>query len=112
MDRIYDVILKNIEQLYGFNEEQKEIAQYGLQAFLEMGSNFLISLFILYKMDMIAEGIIFFLIFIPVRMFSGGYHLESYFKCLIFSVITLVGVLKLGKVISIAHFMSVFIMLA
>lgn len=46
MDRIYDVILKNIEQLYGFNEEQKEIAQYGLQAFLEMGSNFLIAVMI------------------------------------------------------------------
>lgn len=111
MDRLCDEILKNIEQIYGFNEEQKEIARYGLQGFFEIGSNFLISLFILYRMDMIKEGITFFLVFIPVRMFSGGYHLETYFKCLIFSVITLIGVLELGKVISVGDFMSVFIML-
>lgn len=106
MEKVIDEILKSTEQLYGFDESQKEITRYGLLAFGEIGSNVLISLLILYRMDVIAEGCVFFLVFIPVRMFSGGYYLGSYFKCLIFSVVTLIGVLQLGKIVQISGIAS------
>lgn len=99
MEKLVNEILIYAEQLYGFNESQKEIAKYGIRGILEMGSNVLISALILYQMHMIPEGVVFFLVFIPLRMFSGGYHMESYIGCLIFSMATLIGVLSGSKII-------------
>lgn len=99
MEKLVNEILTYAEQLYGLNESEKEIARYGIQGFLEIGGNMLISVLILYQMHMIPEGIIFFLIFIPMRMFAGGYHMESYIGCLSFSVMILIGVLNISKMI-------------
>ncbi len=96
MEKLVNKILENADQLYDFDESQKEIVQYGIQGLLEIGSNILLSALILYQMHMIPEGIVFFLVFIPVRMFSGGYHMDTYIGCLLFSVITLVGILKIA----------------
>lgn len=100
MEKLVNKILENAEQLYGLDESQKEIAQYGIQGLLEIGSNILLSVLILYQMHMIPEGVVFFLVFIPVRMFSGGYHMDTYVGCLLFSVITLVGILKGAEFLS------------
>ncbi|EOS80020.1 hypothetical protein C817_02129 [Dorea sp. 5-2] len=100
MEKLVNEILKNAEQLHGFDESQKEIVQYGIQGLLEIGSNILLSVLILYQMHMIPEGMVFFLVFIPVRMFSGGYHMDTYIGCLLFSVITLVGILKSAEFFS------------
>lgn len=100
MEKLVNEILSNAEQIYGFNESQKEIVQYGIKGFLEIGSNILLSVLILYLMNMIPEGIVFFLVFIPVRMFSGGYHMDTYIGCLLFSMITLVGILKGAEFLS------------
>lgn len=97
MEKLVNEILGNADQLYDFDESQKEIVQYGIQGLLEIGSNILLSALILYQMHMIPEGIVFFLVFIPVRMFSGGYHMDTYIGCLLFSVITLVGILKIAE---------------
>lgn len=100
MEKLVNEILENADQLYDFDESQKEIVQYGIQGLLEIGSNILLSVLILYQMHMIPEGIVFFLVFIPVRMFSGGYHMDTYMGCLLFSVITLVGILKVAEFLS------------
>ena len=100
MEKLVNEILENADQLYDFDESQKEIVQYGIQGLLEIGSNILLSVLILYQMHMIPEGIVFFLVFIPVRMFSGGYHMDTYIGCLLFSVITLVGILKVAEFLS------------
>lgn len=100
MEKVIDEILEHVEHLYGLSESQKEIAKYGIQGVFEIGSNLIISVLILWQMHMVLEGIVFFLVFIPVRMFSGGYHMESYIGCFIFSIITLIGVLKGAEMIS------------
>ena len=72
MEKLVNKILENADQLYDFDESQKEIVQYGIQGLLEIGSNILLSALILYQMHMIPEGIVFFLVFIPVREECGN----------------------------------------
>ena len=101
MDKIVDEILGYVTQLYGFNDTQKEIARYGIQGIFEIGINIIISLIIMYQMDMILEGMIFFLVFIPLRTFVGGFHLETYLGCLISSSVILIAVLEISSHVTI-----------
>ena len=42
---------------------------------------------------MFGEGILFFIIFAPLRSYAGGLHLEKYHSCLVLSCLTFSGVL-------------------
>ena len=93
MESVVNEIVRAIDEEYDLEEEQKEILQFGLQGFFELSLNIVISILILCGMRMLKEGFVFFLAFIPLRTVSGGYHAESYFRCLIYSVLTLTVVL-------------------
>ena len=93
MESVVNEIVSAIDEEYDLEEEQKEILQFGLQGFFELSLNIVISILILCRMGMLKEGFVFFLAFIPLRTVSGGYHAESYFRCLIYSVLTLIVVL-------------------
>lgn len=73
------------------------IYQYGMQVALEIGLSFITSIVICCIWGKIAEGIIFFAIFIPLRSYLGGFHMKSYGVCYICSCVTLVAVLGLSS---------------
>lgn len=73
------------------------IYQYGMQMALEIGFSFITSAIICYIWGKVVEGLIFFLIFIPLRSYLGGLHLKSYKACYICSCITLVAILGLSN---------------
>lgn len=101
MEYLSKSIVKYVDQVYLLNDTQKELMEFGIQSILEIGINILISLFVLYKMRMLMEGFVFFCVFIPLRTLSGGYHSDTYFRCLIFSIITLISVMQISKYIAI-----------
>lgn len=74
-----------------------EVYQYGFQSFLEISINILCSIIIAVILDMKLECIIFFLIFIPLRSYNGGFHLDKYYACLFFSCISLGSILFIVK---------------
>lgn len=78
-------------------ESMYNIYQYGMQMTLEMGFSFITSVFICCMWGKIIEGIIFFVIFIPLRSYLGGFHMKNYRTCYICSCITLVAVLGLSS---------------
>lgn len=83
---------------YGNAEEQsREIYEYGLQSMLETILSFSICAVLAQTIGMLGEGIVFFLIFIPLRSYAGGYHFDKYLLCLIFSCATFFAVLLIGK---------------
>lgn len=77
--------------------ENYEIYVYGFQRFLELFLNITCSALIAYFLHMEVECLLFFLIFIPLRSYLGGFHLNTYYSCLFFSCFTLAAILSLVK---------------
>lgn len=97
MEKLVRQIVQGINSEYSMNESEKDILRFGVESALELGISLIVSMIILFGMDMILEGMVFFMIFIPVRMLAGGYHSENYFYCLILSSVTLIAVMILSK---------------
>ena len=66
--------------------ESYEIYQYGFQIGLEMGSCFLVSLGIALYLHMIPQFFVFTGVFMLLRTYVGGLHLNSYLGCFICSI--------------------------
>ena len=90
MEKLSQRIVNFIAANTVLEETQKEIIAFGIQSVLEIGLNVIVSMLILWKLHMLKEGIFFFLIFIPLRKYSGGYHADTYLSCFLFSIATLV----------------------
>lgn len=100
MNRLADYLTNYIIKK-GVAQKDYDVYQYGFLSALEIIFSFIISLIIAIRMNMIFESCIFFLIFIPLRTYAGGLHLEKYLSCLLLSCLTLVVVLIIVKNISI-----------
>lgn len=74
-------------------ESTRDIYEYGLQTAAETVLSFVISILIALSMNMLIDGLFFFLIFIPLRTYAGGLHLKRYWSCLLLSCITFFGTL-------------------
>ncbi len=96
MEVLSEKIVQYADRAGLLEDTQRSVLKFGIESSLEIGTNILVSLLLLYKLNMIPEGIFFFCIFIPVRMYSGGYHTDTYFRCLIFSVLSLFCVMQLS----------------
>lgn len=83
-------------------ESEEKIYLYGFQMGLELIFNLIVSILIAIKMDMLPQAAIFFIVFIPIRSYAGGFHFEKYLHCFILSVVTYVGVLELSQILTIA----------
>lgn len=102
MQRLIDKFVDNFLKDEGENnEEELEIYKYGLL----VGSEFFVFLFcfliICLFNRMLAEGIIFLTIFMLIRSYTGGLHLDRYRDCMILSCSVLVLVLMAIKYLSV-----------
>lgn len=83
------------------DEKNYEIYQYGFQCFLEVSASTICSIVIALLLHMFSECLFFFLLFIPMRSFSGGLHLKTYFSCFIGSCLILTTTLLIVKYLTI-----------
>lgn len=90
-------------------ESEFDIYQYGFQRFLELSINIICSIIIAVLLDMKLECIVFFLFFIPLRSYSGGFHMEHYISCLLLSCLSLAGILCIVKYFSAATLFSCYL---
>ena len=90
--RIADLLLRK----HHIEESMYNIYQYGLQMTLEIGCSFITSIIVCCIWGKVIEGILFFVIFIPLRSYLGGFHMKSYWACFICSLVTLIAVLGLS----------------
>lgn len=88
-------------------EEERAIYEYGFQAALETILSLFLSILIAIPLNMVVEGILFFVVFIPLRSYAGGFHLEHYISCLLLSCITYSGVLFLVKLVNVPAYLSI-----
>ena len=101
------IILTNYILIKGvIKENDFEIYQYGFQRFLELTINIICSIIIAVLLGMKLECIVFFLFFIPLRSYSGGFHMEHYISCLFLSCLSLTGILCIVKYFSATMLLS------
>lgn len=86
------------------NKNEYDMYEYGFQIALETGLSLIISGIIAGLLHMIPEGILFFIVFIPLRSYAGGLHMKKYLHCLILSCLTFSAVLLIVKYVRLPIF--------
>lgn len=61
--------------------DEKDTYKYGFEITIANMINGLIVLSVGLGLNMLAEAILFYLVFVSLRFFCGGYHADSYIKC-------------------------------
>lgn len=74
-----------------------EIYQYGLLRMLEMGGVIIVAVMLCLCMNMVVEGIVFFIFFSSLRSYLGGIHLKKYWHCFLLSCLVFTLVLVFVK---------------
>lgn len=73
--------------------EDKDLYVYGLQQGMLIAMNTLTVLAIGFYLNMAWQSMVFYLAFVPLRSYSGGYHAKTPLSCYIFSVVMIVAAL-------------------
>ncbi|MGN0426028.1 MAG: accessory gene regulator B family protein [Acetatifactor sp.] len=98
MERISEQIVWVLIEKGYVERESYEVYKYGLTMCVEIALSFLTTLSICLLFGRLIEGIIFFLVFIPLRTYVGGFHMKSYKGCFALSLGAFLLVLFLSGV--------------
>ena len=86
---ITEKIVSNMEKQNIIQTNRKSVYKYGINQMLNMLLNIITFIAIGLFFDMILETVIFTLAYIPLRIYAGGFHAKTPFKCWIISAIML-----------------------
>jgi len=106
MKRIAEGLTDYVIQKGMVKEEDRELYEYGFMMTIEAGLFVLSSLFVSIYLHMVKEGILFFLIFAPLRSYAGGLHLDRFHSCFALSCLTFSGILLIVRYIRIPMLLS------
>ncbi|MBP1925460.1 accessory gene regulator B [Sedimentibacter acidaminivorans] len=79
------------------SEEDRNIYEYGIEIAISYLLNFLTMITISFFMNMLIECIVFLIIFVPLKGYTGGYHAPNYIICFVISCLTVTAVLFATK---------------
>ena len=74
-------------------EDEKELYMFGFQTGLEFMSCLFASLTFALLTDHVVEYLVFMLVFMPVRSYTGGFHFDSFLNCFLGSCALIVLVI-------------------
>lgn len=97
MDKAAKLLTDYVEKKGAIERKERELYEYGFEIALEAMLSFIVCIVFATMLHMVLEGILFFVIFIPMRSFAGGLHLDQYWKCFLLSFITFLAALLLVK---------------
>ena len=98
IDKITEFLTNKIrKEMPDVDDERAEVISYGLQILIGEVPKFFIMLFIAYALGLLKLSLITFLIIMPYRMFSGGFHLHTHIGCIITTTTFYCGVAFLSK---------------
>ncbi|MCI8760135.1 MAG: accessory gene regulator B family protein [Clostridia bacterium] len=100
IDKICNFLTNRIrKEMPDIDEEKAEVINYGLKNIIgEIPKTFLV-LIIAYFLGILKETLITFLLLIPYKNSSGGFHLKTHIGCLIATTTFYCGVPALAKIV-------------
>ena len=78
-------------------KEDEEIYSYGFKQMIFIFLNLITIIFIGVLLNKLFESILFMTMYIPIRVYAGGYHSRTKLRCYIFSILMLISVLYILK---------------
>ena len=100
LDKITESLTNKIRnEMPEIDDERAEVINYSLQIFLGEFPKLFIMLGIAYILGILKLTLITFLILLPYRTFSGGFHLKTHIGCIISTCLFYCGVTILAKTI-------------
>lgn len=114
IDKITEFLTNKIrKEMPDVNDERAEVINFGLQILLGEVPKIFIMLAIAYLLGVFKLSLITFLILIPYRGFSGGFHLKTHIGCIISTCTFYCGTALLAKYIvlgSITKYISIILL--
>ncbi len=116
------ILNKKITQILLNNKvvtsDDREIYEYGFELLLSTILGYILVITTSLILGMGVEGIVFLVVFVLIRNYTGGYHANTHFKCNSLLVITVLSVLLLSRLkigilylilMYIVYFLTIFI---
>ncbi len=75
------------------DEEKTPVCEYGFELIISTMIGFILVIIVGLIMNTVTHALFFYLVFISVRLFTGGYHADTHFKCKLTLVICCLFVL-------------------
>lgn len=94
-EKIMENVWKGMKTTGNVDEEDKEIYLFGFYQGLIFLLNLVTALLTGIILNMFLESVLFLICFIPLRIFAGGYHAKTQFRCYVMSTVTTVILLYL-----------------
>lgn len=63
------------------DEEKTPVCEYGFELIISTMIGFILVIIVGLIMNTVTHALFFYLVFIGVRLFTGGYHADTHFKC-------------------------------
>lgn len=76
-------------------KEDQEVYSYGFEVGISLFVNIITSVILFTIFGIMFEGILFFIIFFPLRSNAGGIHMKTHFGCFLVSIFTIFTILFL-----------------
>ena len=93
-------------------ESDREMYEYAFQITAEAGLFVLFCFLMALHMHMLVDGLLFFIIFVPLRSYAGGLHMDTFKACFLLSCLAFSGVLLLARYIEIPGCFSFLVLLS
>jgi len=71
-------------------EEERDVYEFGLDKFFSMLSNFIFAAGLGLLFGMLAQTVVFYVAYIMIRVYAGGYHADRPLRCFFFSISVIV----------------------
>lgn len=78
--------------------DDRELYIYGFHQGFILLINILTMCLIGYLCGMLKESVMFFLAYMPLRSYAGGYHAKTPFRCYMISILMMIAVLSLMRI--------------
>ena len=91
---------KIIQSVDGYDESKADEINYGLQLLIGEVPKFFIILLLAFLLHMFKLTLISFLIILPYRAFSGGFHLHTHLGCVVVTSLLYIGTPYLASILN------------
>ncbi len=102
-----DIITNLFVKSSVIQEEDKDLYQYGVEQICNIILNILTTVIIGTLYGMIPEILIFMFAYIPLRIYAGGFHAKTPFRCYLCSVVITVIAISVMKFTEIHYFIYI-----
>jgi len=84
-------LIYKITQEGVINPKEREVIEFGLKQGVNSLLGIIVMIIIGFFMGIWGESIIFIFVFVPLRIFAGGYHSKTQFRCAMVSILLVIA---------------------